>query len=186
MARFEVEAFRAAAQDHRVAGFEAEAARVGGDVGAALINDADHAERHADARDLEAVRAAPRRDDFANRVGKSRNLVQPARHRLDARVVQREAIHEGLRAACVARRFPVGGVHAEDVLSAGAQSGGGGAERVVLLPRGRKGQRAGGRLGLRADGEKRRSQRAAIGGVRNERQRHDAYQCLRYGLDKCR
>ncbi len=42
-----MEAFGAAAQDRRVAGLEAQPAGVGGHVGAALVDDADDAERHA-------------------------------------------------------------------------------------------------------------------------------------------
>ena len=47
MARLECAALRAAAQDHGIAGLQAQRARVGGHIGSALVDDADHAERHA-------------------------------------------------------------------------------------------------------------------------------------------
>ena len=52
IARRGMMALRAAAQDRGVAGLEAQRAGVGGHVGAALVDDADHAERHAHALEL--------------------------------------------------------------------------------------------------------------------------------------
>ena len=52
-----VDRFRAAAQDRRVAGLEAQPGGVGGHVRARFVNDADHAERHAHLPDLDAGRA---------------------------------------------------------------------------------------------------------------------------------
>jgi len=51
-----VKALRAAAQDRGIAGFECQPAGIGGDVGPALINDADDAERDGDPLDREPVR----------------------------------------------------------------------------------------------------------------------------------
>ena len=53
------ETVRAAAQDHRVAGLQAQRAGIGGDVGAALEDHADDAERRAHALDGQAVRPLP-------------------------------------------------------------------------------------------------------------------------------
>ena len=49
--------FRAAAQDRRVAGLEAQRRGVGGDVGPRLVDDADDTQRHAHLADLDAARA---------------------------------------------------------------------------------------------------------------------------------
>ena len=65
----------AAAQDRGVAGLEAERAGVGGDVRAALVDDADDAERRAHALDVEAVRAVPGGDDRADRIGQGGDLL---------------------------------------------------------------------------------------------------------------
>ena len=53
-----MEALRAAAQDRGIAGFERQPAGIGGDVGTALIDDADDAERHRDTLDQRAHSAA--------------------------------------------------------------------------------------------------------------------------------
>ena len=52
-------AFRAAAQDRRIAGLQAQHRGVGRHVRAALVDHADHAERHAHALDRHAVRPRP-------------------------------------------------------------------------------------------------------------------------------
>ena len=61
-------AFRAAAKDRGVPGFEGERASIRRDVRAALINDADGAERYAHALELEAVRPAPFGEHGADRI----------------------------------------------------------------------------------------------------------------------
>ena len=60
-------ALGAAAQDGGVAGLQAQRARIAGHVGPALVDDADDAERHAHARDVEAVGPGPLRDRGADR-----------------------------------------------------------------------------------------------------------------------
>ena len=89
------ESFRAAAQDHGIAGLEAERAGVGGDVRAALVDHADDAERHAHALDAHAVR--PRHDAMTVPTGSLsvRTTSMPVRHGLDAVGVEREAVDEG-------------------------------------------------------------------------------------------
>ena len=62
-----VVAVRAAAQDRRVAGLEAERAGVRRHVRPALVDDADDAERHAHALDLEAVGPRPVCEHAADR-----------------------------------------------------------------------------------------------------------------------
>ena len=72
MAAEEFERIRAAAQDHRIAGLEAERAGVGRDVRPALVDDADDAERRAHALDMQAVRPVPCGDHLADRVRAAR------------------------------------------------------------------------------------------------------------------
>ena len=62
------EAVGAAAQDRGIAGLQAQRAGIGGDIGPALIDDADDAERHPDALDAHAVGAPPRRQHGADRI----------------------------------------------------------------------------------------------------------------------
>jgi hypothetical protein len=63
------ERFGTALQDHCVAGFEAEARGVGGHVGARFVDHADDADRHADLRDVEAVRPLPASDRLPDGIG---------------------------------------------------------------------------------------------------------------------
>ena len=92
-----MEAVRAAAQHHRVAGLEAQRAGVGGDVGPALVDDADDAERRRDALDRQPVRPLERRQHPADRIGQGGDLLEPARHRLDALGVERQPVDERRR-----------------------------------------------------------------------------------------
>jgi hypothetical protein len=84
-----VRALRAAAQDHRIAGLQAQRARVGRHVRPALVDDADHAERHAHALDDEPVRPRPLGDHAADRIGQRGDLLEPARHGLEPCRVER-------------------------------------------------------------------------------------------------
>jgi hypothetical protein len=75
---------RAAAQDHRIAGLEAERAGIGRHVRAALIDDADDAERRAHAFDLQPVRAVPGGDDRADGIGQFGDGANAVGHGLHA------------------------------------------------------------------------------------------------------
>ena len=77
------------------------AGRVGGDVRARLVDREHDADRDAHLRDLEPVRPPPRGDRLADRVGQGGDLLEPARHGLDARRRERQAIEE--RAGVAAR-----------------------------------------------------------------------------------
>ena len=96
-------ALAAAAQDRRVAGLQAQRARVRGHVGPALVDDADDAERHAHALDAQAVRARPLRDDGADRIRQRGDVLDAARHGLDARLVEREPVEQARARRCLAR-----------------------------------------------------------------------------------
>ena len=73
------------------------AARVGGDVGARLVDDADDAQRHAHARDVEPVGPGPARELGADGIGQIGHLLEPPRHRLDARRVEQQPVEHGGR-----------------------------------------------------------------------------------------
>ena len=90
-----VEALPAAAQDGGVAGFQAQRASVGGDVGPGFVDDADHAERRAHPGNAQAVGPVPLGGDAADRVGQGGDRLQPLRHRLDAFRVQGQPVDEG-------------------------------------------------------------------------------------------
>ena len=78
------EAFRAAAQDHGIAGLEAEHRCVRRHVRAAFVDHADHAERHAHALDDHAVRPRPAFHHGADWIGQIAHHRDAVRHRGDA------------------------------------------------------------------------------------------------------
>ena len=90
--------------------FRHSAPGIAGHVGPALIDDADDAERHAHARDVEAVGPRPLRDRGADGIGQRGYVLDSARHALDAISIQREAIEHRARQALGARRLHVAGV----------------------------------------------------------------------------
>ena len=100
-------ALGAAAQDGGIAGLQAQRTGIAGHVGPALVDDADDAQRHAHARDVEAVGPRPLRDRGADRIGQRGDLFDAARHALDALCVERQAIEHGARQALGARGIHV-------------------------------------------------------------------------------
>ena len=142
---------RPAAQDHRIAGTHAQRGRVGGDVGPALINDADDAQWRAHALDGEAVRPGPALGDGADRVGQVRHHVHAGRDAFDARVIEREAVQEGRAHAVGLRAGEVFGIGGENDGRGGTDGGGGGVEGARLHARIRQREGAAGRAGAAAE-----------------------------------
>ncbi len=97
-------AFGAAAQDRGIAALQAKRGRVGRDVRPALVNDADHAERHAHARDLETVRTLPFGDGLPDGIVERRDRFEPGGRRFDPLVVERQPVDHRRRRA--ARSWP--------------------------------------------------------------------------------
>ena len=84
----------AAAQDHGVAGFQAQHAGIGRDIGPALEDYGDHAKRHADALDGHAVRPLPAFGDDADGIGDRAHGGDAVGHGIDAGLRQRQPIEE--------------------------------------------------------------------------------------------
>jgi hypothetical protein len=82
----------AAAQDDRVAGFEAEARRVGGHVGPRLVDHGDHAEGHAHPPDLDAAGPRAHVRPLADGIVERGDLPQRVRHLLDALGVEQQPV----------------------------------------------------------------------------------------------
>src|SRR5262249_51822390 len=72
-----VERFLTAAEDDGVAGLDAQAHRVHGDVRPRLVNEEDDAERHADLVDVQAVGTDVAVQYAADRIGQGGDLAQP-------------------------------------------------------------------------------------------------------------
>ncbi len=96
---------RAAAQDGRVAGLEAQRRRVGRHVGPALVDDANDTQRHRDSLNLQTIRSVPFSQDASKRVMQAGDRFDAAGHALDAIVIQHQAVEQGCtQAALLARR----------------------------------------------------------------------------------
>ena len=96
-----VDRLRAAAQDHAVAGLDAQRRRVGGHVRARLVDHGDDAQRHAHALDPDAVGAGLAAGDLADRVRQRGDLAQRPGDAGQARGIQGQAIeHRAARSPC--------------------------------------------------------------------------------------
>jgi hypothetical protein len=125
------QAFRTAAQDHGVARAHAQGRRVGGDVGPALIDHGDHADRRAHPGDVQAVGPGPARGGDAQRIGNRGHGLDALRHALEASLVEQQTVQHRARQAVGLGRFDVLGVGGEDLggvladrLGHGLQGGG--------------------------------------------------------------
>lgn len=142
-----IENLLTAAQDARVARFEAENGAVDGDVGTRFVNDADDADGHAHLADAQAVGTGPVVERFANGIGERGHLADGFGEVRDAFGREREAVDHGLAQA--------GGLGAGEIFGVGRQQvGGGGGEEIgeleeggVFLFRRSRGQHKRGRAG---------------------------------------
>ena len=116
-----VGAVRASAQDDGVAGLEAQPGRIRADVGAALVDHADDADRCGDAAEVQAVRAGPFGQRAGERVGKGGDLLQARCHGFEAGRGEQETV---LQRGAASEGGGVGFVGGEDGGSGGAQGGG--------------------------------------------------------------
>ena len=90
-----VEDFLAAAQDRGVAALQAEDGAVDGDVGARLVDDADHADGHAHAADLQAIGTRGFVEQFADGIGQRGDLADALGELLEAGLIESEAVDLG-------------------------------------------------------------------------------------------
>jgi hypothetical protein len=151
-----MKAVRPAAQHRRIAALEAQGAGVRGDVGPALVNHADDAERRRDAFDPQSVGPLEMRQNAPDRVGQRGDLLDPARHRLDPAFVERQPVDESRRQPPGVGGGQIAGVGGEDFVEALAQRSRGGDQRVCLRRRRRIGEGSRGLARLAADRAHRR------------------------------
>ena len=124
--------FAAAAQDGGVARLQAQPGGVGGDVGARLVNDADHAQRHAHAPDADAARALAQFGDGADRIVEARDLLQALGHFFDAGGAEFQPVEQRRRKAVRARLGHVLGVGFEQERRVAPYRRGRGGKGAVL------------------------------------------------------
>ena len=91
---FECAARGRAAQQHRVAGLQAQRGGVDRDVRARLVDDGDHAQRDSNLAEVEPVGQAPAVDDLAHRVGQRGDRPRAVGDPAHPRLVERQAVHQ--------------------------------------------------------------------------------------------
>ena len=87
--------FFAATQDNRVPGFQRQDGRIHGNVRTRFINDSDHAKRHADFADAQAIRPRPLFQGCADRIVERGHIANPLRHLFHAVRRQQQTIAHG-------------------------------------------------------------------------------------------
>jgi hypothetical protein len=135
-------AFRASAQDCGIAGLEAKRRRVSGHVGTALVNEANHAERHAHTFDDHAIGPRPALCDCTDGIGQGAHHVETCDHGSDAGLIERETVRESRARAGCPGLGQIQGIGREDVIVLRAQRLRHGGERRVFVLPSRKRQRA--------------------------------------------
>ena len=134
---------RTAAQQHRIARFQCEAERVDGDVRPALVDDADHAERHPLLAQPQSIGQGPPAQHLADRVGQARDLSQTGRDAVDAMWVERQPVEQRFGSAGGPCRVQILGVGGQDHVHMRKQRIRRGVQRAVLVGGGQRGQHAG-------------------------------------------
>ena len=130
---------RAAAQQHGVAGLQRQAEGVDGDVGPALVDHADHAERHALLADLQTIGQRAAAQHLADRIGQPSDLAQSGGDAVDPLRVEGQPVEHGLGRAGGPGDVEVLGVRGQDLVHPGEHRVG---RRVQCPVLGRGGQRA--------------------------------------------
>ena len=128
--------------------FKHNAAGVGCDVRAILVDDPHDTERDPDALDSKAVRAHVALHDLTDGVGQGRNSPQPFGHGGHASLREPETVHDRGRHPGADRAGEVGRVRAQDLVGAVDKALGGQGERLVLGKRRDRRQHTGGRAGV--------------------------------------
>ena len=90
-----VNGLTATAQNHGIAGFQAEAGRLHSDVGARFVDDADDAQRHTHFTHLDTTGDVFKIINGTDRVGQGSDLTQPLNHGVDPGISQFQAVKHG-------------------------------------------------------------------------------------------
>jgi hypothetical protein len=147
-----VNRLRAATQDRRIPGLEAQHRRVTGDVRTALVNDADGADGHPHLLKLDAIRTAPAIQNLSHRIWQRRHLLDATRDGVHPLFVQTQAIQHRLAQTLGLARLQILRICREDGRSLGTQLGSHRQQDGVFLPSAQLGQPMRRSAGLTAHG----------------------------------
>jgi hypothetical protein len=131
---------RATTQDDGVAGLQAEARGVDGDVGAGLVHHPHDAHRHPHLADLQPVGQGRAAHDLAHGVGQGGYVAQRLRHTGDPVRVQGQPVEQALRHTARAPPVEVLGVGVDDAVGGRDQRVGQREQRGVLVRPGQQRQ----------------------------------------------
>ena len=134
----------ASAQQHGIAGLERQTESIDGDVGPALVDNADDAERNALLAQMQAVGQGVAAQHLPDRVGQTGDLAQAGGDPFDTFGVQRQPVEHRGRCADGFGSAEIFGVCREDQLGVGRYRVGRGPQRLVLGDRRQQCQDAGG------------------------------------------
>ena len=90
-----VKTFRPAAQDHRIAGFQAQRPGIRRHVGTAFIDHTDHAQRRCHPLNMQTIRAVPFGQNPPHRIALFSHGAQAINDAAQAGFVQHQAVHHG-------------------------------------------------------------------------------------------
>ena len=124
--------FRAAAQDHRISGFQAQRGCVGRHVRAAFINHANHAQRSAHTLDMQPAGPVPFADDGAHGIVLRGNRAQTVHDVRNPPFIQRQPVHHRRGQPLVAAKFQIAGIGRQDIRAPRPDGIGGGGQRGGL------------------------------------------------------
>ena len=111
-----LECLLAAAQNARRTGLEAQHSRIHGDIRASLIDDADHAHRHALLTDVQTVRTLVHPEHLTDRVGQRRHLTAAFGDARNALFVQHQTVDQAVVQTCRSAVFNINPVCRDDLV----------------------------------------------------------------------
>ena len=138
---------RRAPQERGVARLEAQPGGVGGHVGAVLVDDGHHSERHPQPLDLQTIGTAPAVEDLPHRVGEGGDLAQPGGHAGDPVLGEPQAVERTGFHAPGRSRLQIAGVGGEDLTGPLGEQVGRLVQGGILGGGGSGGEEAGGGFG---------------------------------------
>ena len=130
--------FRAAAEDDRVSGFQAESGCIDRHIGSGFINQCDHADGNGDFFNIQPIGPPEFRESVTDRIRKSDDMPESVGDSLNAFFIQAESIQHGGRDSGFLSVFHINAVCVQDGFCLRIESVGHGREPLIFLFGGRR------------------------------------------------
>ena len=108
-------------KDNGVSTFHAECSGIHGHIGAALIDEEDHSQRHTHLLNFQAVGSPARLNDFANRVGQGPNPLNGVGKIIEPLFIEFQPINGGRRESVPRRSSQISRIGGQNFITAGRQ-----------------------------------------------------------------